>query len=364
MGKCRLIQLKRKGSEGGMDLERNIEEFLMERGALKVGFATLETLAGGPPSADLTYVMPEARSAVSFALPLDRDKIRAYLSKRDHGAHEKDNIEMNIRSSRLAKELAIWLEEQGYASRRVHSNLVYRQEEPGWELLMHPDLSHRYVALRSGVGSLGWSGSVGMKGYGTAILLGTTVTEAELVPTDPVPPEESFCDNCKLCVSACASGLIEPKKETRVTLGGVEFTCSAKRNYMYCQFVCGGFTGLHKSGKWSTWSPGRYRIPDDEGELFATLARAVASYQRWPERKDDEGGYINPALTETTVRLTCGNCQVICWGDKEATKENYRLLASSGCVLQREDGSVEAMPPVEAESAFESMREEHRELYR
>jgi epoxyqueuosine reductase QueG len=347
-----------------MELENRIEEFLLERGALKVGFATLETLAGGPPSSDLTCIMPNARSAVSFALPLDREKIRAYLSKLDHAAHEKDNIEVNIRSSRLAKELALWLEEQGHASRRVHSNLVYRQEEPGWELLMHPDLSHRYVAARSGVGSFGWSGNIGIKGYGTAILLGTTVTEAELEPTDPVPADETFCDNCKLCASACASGLIEPRKETEVTLGGVNFTYSAKRNYMFCQFVCGGFTGLHKSRKWSTWSPGRYTIPEDEGELFETFARAVGNYQRWPERKDDPGGYVNPALTETTVRLTCGNCQVICWGDKEATKENYRLLTSSGCVLQREDGTVEALPAGEAETAFESMSEEHQGLYR
>jgi epoxyqueuosine reductase len=347
-----------------MALEKKIEEFLLERGALKVGFATLETMAGGPPSADLTYVMPAARSAVSFALPLDREKIRAYLSKRDHASHEKDNIELNIRSSRLAKELALWLEEQGHPSRRVHSNLVYRQEEPGWELLMHPDLSHRYVAARSGVGSFGWSGSIGMPGYGTAILLGTTVTEAELEPTDPVPENESFCDDCKLCVSACASGLIEAKKETRVTLGGVDFTYSAKRNYMRCQLVCGGFTGLHKSGKWSTWSPGRYTIPEDDTGLFETLGRAIGNYQQWPERKDDLGGYVNPALTETAVRLTCGNCQVICWGDKEATKENYRLLTSSGCVIQREDGSVEALPAAEAAAEFESMPEDHRELYR
>ena len=34
-----------------MTLEKRIEEFLRERGALKVGFATLETMAGGPPSA-------------------------------------------------------------------------------------------------------------------------------------------------------------------------------------------------------------------------------------------------------------------------------------------------------------------------
>jgi epoxyqueuosine reductase QueG len=36
---------------------------------------------GGAPSADLSYVLPEAKSAVSLALPLDLDEIRAEPSK-------------------------------------------------------------------------------------------------------------------------------------------------------------------------------------------------------------------------------------------------------------------------------------------
>ncbi len=35
-------------------LEKEIEQFLLDRGAINVGFATLDTLAGGPPSSDLT----------------------------------------------------------------------------------------------------------------------------------------------------------------------------------------------------------------------------------------------------------------------------------------------------------------------
>ena len=89
------------------------------------------------PSADITYIMPEARSAVSFALPLDREKIQPLPFKRDHAAHEQDNIELNVRASRLAKELALWLEEKGHAAKRVVANLNYRQEEEGWQLLMH-----------------------------------------------------------------------------------------------------------------------------------------------------------------------------------------------------------------------------------
>ena len=54
---------------------------MLEQGAIKVGFATRETLAGGPPSADITYIFDEAQSAICLAVPLDRDKIRAFFRK-------------------------------------------------------------------------------------------------------------------------------------------------------------------------------------------------------------------------------------------------------------------------------------------
>jgi epoxyqueuosine reductase len=347
-----------------MSLEKEIEDYLRERGALKVGIATRETLSGGPPSTDLSYILPEARSAVSFALPLDREKIRLYLSKRDHAAHEQDNFQTNTRSSRLAKELALWLEEKGFVSKRVISNTVYRTEVEGWELSMPPDLSHRYVAARSGVGSFGWSGNIGLKGYGSAIILGTTVTEAELQPTEPESPEESFCDMCKRCVAACPSGMFDAKKEMSVTVGGVTFTHSARNSYIPCQFVCGGFTGLDPAeGKWSTWSPGRYSIPDDEDRLMEVFMRAVENYGKWPERTDDPGGYENPALADQNLRLTCGNCQIICWGDHKETRDNYRMLKRSGCVLQRENGDIEVLPARAASRAFDALDPEHRGLY-
>ncbi|MBT4269412.1 MAG: hypothetical protein HN580_14890 [Deltaproteobacteria bacterium] len=54
-----------------MSLNGLIEEFLLERGALKVGFANKETLAGGPPSADLelepTEPEPESKSSAAIS---------------------------------------------------------------------------------------------------------------------------------------------------------------------------------------------------------------------------------------------------------------------------------------------------------
>ncbi|ABW65987.1 4Fe-4S ferredoxin iron-sulfur-binding domain-containing protein [Desulfosudis oleivorans] len=349
-----------------MKFEEPIREFLAERGALRVGFCTRETLAGGPPSADLTYVLPSARSAVTFALPLDRDIMRQCLAKKSQFAFEQHNIDVNLKAGRIAKELALWLEEKGYKSVRIHANNVYRKDEPNWQLAMRPDVSHRYLAVRSGVGSFGWSGNVGIKGYGSAIILGSVVTELALEPTPPLPPEEGFCDRCKLCVASCPSGMFHDSRETSVTLGGQTFSYSERISYLPCQLVCGGFTGLSKNKKWSTWSPGRYVIPDpaDENSQMETLVRAVGNYTKWPRRSDGDGGFENNAFGGLNIRLTCGNCQMVCRGDREETKENYRLLTTSGCVIQREDGTIEVLGAEDAAREFERMPPEHTTLYR
>ena len=245
----------------------------------------------------------------------NHDFIRAFLSKQDRSAHEADNLKTNIRATDLAWEVAEFLKKSGFEARGISSNLKYRKEVPGWEITMPPDLSHRYIAVRSGVGSFGWSGNVGIKGFGTAIILGTCITEAELQPTDPIPEDQGFCDKCKLCVSACAVEMIEKEKEMSVTLGGQKFTHAARRSYLLCQFCCGGFTGLHKSKKWSTWSPGRFQVPDKEEELKKELLRAVSLYNQRPIMP---GGYTH-SIGGLKQYMTCGNCQIVCWGDKKET---------------------------------------------
>lgn len=343
-----------------MGLSEDIKDLVLSKGAIAVGIATVDTLAGGPPSIDLNYKLTGARSAISFALPFNKNHIRAFLSKKDRSAHELDNIQTNLSATDLSWEIAEFIKKSGFESRGLSSNLKYRKEVPGWEITMPPDVSHRYIAARSGVGSFGWSGNVGIKGFGAAIILGTCLTQAELVPTDPLSEKDGFCDKCKLCVSACAVGMFEKDRETSVTLGGISFTYAARRSYLLCQFCCGGFTGLHKSGKWSTWSPGRFKVPEKEDELLKELLRAVSFYNRRPAMP---GGYTHPAAGGIRQYMTCGNCQIVCSGDKEETARNLKLLHKSGCVLQRPDGSLYALPPEEAAAAFEKMDKERKKFY-
>ncbi len=375
-----------------MSLNKELEAFLIERGAMKVGFVTKETLEGGPPSTDLTYVLPEAESAIIFALPLDKEKIRAFLRKDLPNGFidlQKNNNYARQNAFRLAKEAGALLENKGYKTYSVLPDWVGRtdiRKKSPLEIL--PNISFRALALRAGVGSLGWNGFVGMKGWGTAIVLCAVVTNAKLEPTDPIPPEDSFCTKCKICVKVCPFRTISNDEEDTFIVGGYDVT-RGKRDIARCMIVCSNITGLEKDKKWSTWSPGRYEYPKDDNEVLRTLMRGAKAsgpfgikrpeppdnyFKRYEFDKDiEERQMITkgdlyrrmnlPAKLGDIVRLSCGNCQLSCGKDAKETQENFELLINSGCVVQKEDGEIVILPPDEAEKLFDSLEENHKKLY-
>jgi len=337
-----------------------MKEYAISYGAVRVGFATLQTLKGGPPSTDLEFILPGARSAISIAVPLNKDFIRAFLAKKDRISHERDNKQTNMKATGIAAYLAQQLEQRGYPAKGVVANESYREGE-GWKRTdMHPDLSHRYVAVRSGVGWFGLSGNVLTPQYGAAVILATCVTAAALESTDPLPPEENYCNRCKLCFASCCSGMMDPKMETTVTLGQQEFHYSARRSYHRCDFVCGGMTGLHPSKKWSTWSPGRFPMPEEDQAFRDALIKGLKAYNRRPPLEE---GAPQILMRGKKIYQTCGNCQLLCWPDLEDRKENYRLLTSSGAIIQKPDGSLERVSAQEAEAYVMALGEERRSLY-
>jgi hypothetical protein len=227
---------------------------------------------------------------------------------------------------------------------------------------MPPELSLRYVAVRSGVASFGWSGNVGIKGIGTTIILGGVVTDAELTATDPVPPEDEFCTKCKICTKVCALRMFSDTEETEISLGVYKFHYSERIDKRRCHIVCGGFSGLDKTREWSTWSPGRYPYPETEKELSRLYVISIGNAAKWPKIDDGSNGYDDPKLGGK-VQLTCGNCQIICWGDPKETAKNYKILKNSGCIIQEETGELRNLSKKEAEQYFNSLPKKRRKLY-
>ena len=351
-----------------MTLEQTIEEMLLEGGAKKVGFATLETMSDGPTGADITYLLPEAQSAISFYVPFGKEMILKYLGKEDpnvRGIHEEENLEIHRIIWRASQRVKHWLVEQGYKGISVIPNNHYRTDIPGWQVSLPPELSLRYLAVRSGVASFGWSGNVGTKEHGTAIILGGIITDAKLEPTSPIPESESFCDECKICTKVCAYQMFSPSEETIVTIGGKDFNYSKRLNKMRCFLTCGGCNGLHFSGKFSTWSPGRYDCPKNDKEVTRLMSLAMTSLRKRPLIKDSSSGYQPASFGGMgRIQLTCGNCQFVCAGNPKETAQRYKLLVNSGCVIQREDGTLEVFPTNKAQKEFDKMPLKRQKWYR
>jgi len=149
-------------------------------------------------------------------------------------------------------------------------------------------------------------------------------------------------------------------EETTVTLGGEDFSYAKRRSYNRCDYVCGGFSGLHQSGKWSTWSPARFPIPENDDEFRGALINAAGPFVGRPKMNC---GLYHPLVPGDLLEFTCGHCQFICHPDKEVRQERFNMLANSGVVVQNEDGSREAVSPEEAKKRLAAMSPERRALY-
>jgi epoxyqueuosine reductase len=64
----------------------------------------------------------------------------------------------------------------------------------------------REAAARSGVGFYGKNTMLITRRFGSWVVLGTLITEAELEPT---PPLDTDCGSCTLCIEACPTGALD-----------------------------------------------------------------------------------------------------------------------------------------------------------
>jgi len=107
-----------------IELTEALKKMALALGAFKVGIATTETLSGGPPSADLTYVLPEAKSAVCFALAFDQNLVDPYFRKEDHESLEITKVRTTTLANGIALEMADFLQQSGYKAVPQSANFV------------------------------------------------------------------------------------------------------------------------------------------------------------------------------------------------------------------------------------------------
>jgi epoxyqueuosine reductase len=142
----------------------------------------------------------------------------------------------------------------------------------------------REAAARSGVGFYGKNTMLITRRFGSWVVLGTLITEAELEPT---PPLDADCGSCTLCIEACPTGALDEPgvldanrclsywtqsadaipEPYRAELGSQVYGCDI------CQDVCPWNRGIEKrrSGQ----------VPPPESEPHVSLVD-------WLEASDEE----------------------------------------------------------------------------
>jgi hypothetical protein len=332
------------------ELEHRIKTIAKENGAALVGLASKDRLVDAPPSADPAYLLPSARSVISFAIPYERKALREFFSKSSWRAFNLDKKQNTRCLYRIGDHLVDLLKTEGFDALAVDINNNYRPE-PGASdvseiVAMVPDFSHRYGAVAAGIGRLGWSGNVMTPRYGSAVLLGTVLTSAKL-ESDPLV-EENPCDRCKMCVASCPVEMMHTKQSVKVSVAGITEEIAEKRTNNCCWIGCDGYHGLSADKKWTNWSPYRLATPlpeeDPAVDGLCTLLRkadpdvspdALNIYTHYRQ------SFFDPDYLFFSV---CGNCANVCWPDREDRIANRKLLADSGIVVLRTNGERTAVP--------------------
>ena len=321
-----------------MKVKDQIKAIARENGAALVGIASRERLNDAPPSGDPDYLLPATRSVISFVIPHDRKIVRDFLGKKDWLSKCADRKLQYQKVYAIADRLADFLSEKGFEARGVYANGTYRPEPDTIYNRPIPDFSHRYAAVAAGLGQLGWSGSLMTPQFGSAVVLGSVLTSAE-VEADPLL-EENPCDQCKLCTTVCPVEMIDNKETVLVTVAGREYTIAKKKINACCSLGCQGYHSLGPNKKWSTWSPYRvdYPLPEDEAEL-AKLTRRIQEADPGSQARGAKLTHRERSLDEKELIPThCGNCGEICWEKREDRQKNQRLLMDSGIVVLNTDG--------------------------
>ena len=322
-------------------LEVEIKSAALKEGAIRVGIARREAFSQAPPSADMGYEKPWANAVVSFAVPLGTHWIKDFLGKVTRLEFKRVLFENYHKVYRIGALIEERLKKAGFEAHNIVPNGLYRPDHTFEKTVPDPDLkpplSLRYMAVGAGVGTFGWSGNVMVPRAWSNVYLGGVLTDALLSPDSLL--EEKLCDNCRICTQVCPMGFMDPKEKTTVMIGGREYIYNKKRGDYRCFIGCGGYTGISRDGKWSSWSTGKTALPDDDSLLpgvYARLRDDPANMMAAKNTTFGSKGVLDRSLENTNP--TCAHCSTVCSGPLELRRELMNLLFASGIVEKDKNG--------------------------
>jgi epoxyqueuosine reductase len=195
-----------------MSLNIRIQTTLKEKGADLVGFADVRDLP-----ADMTEGLS---AAVSIAVRLD-PSIVSEISNGPTQRYYQEYVRVNELLGQLCSQIASLLTTCGKWARAIEATTANFDNGT-----LSMPVQHKTIATRAGLGWIGKSALLITEEYGSAVRLGSVLTDAELETGEPIV--KSRCGECHKCVDFCPAGAIT----------GSNWSLGAPRESMFDAFVC------------------------------------------------------------------------------------------------------------------------------
>jgi ferredoxin len=178
-----------------------LRQVCLEAGADDAGFVEIDCPAIADQKMDILWLLPKTKTLISLVVRMNRENIRT-------PARSIANLEFHHttdETNEAARKIVAALERIGV--RAVNGGAVgFPMEADRWGTKMWL-VSHKPVAVAAGLGRMGIHRNVIHPKFGSFILLGTVLMDAE-VSEYSHPIDYNPCLECKLCVAACPTGAI------------------------------------------------------------------------------------------------------------------------------------------------------------
>lgn len=164
----------------------NLEKYILELGANKVGFADLSEI----PSSHRSHL----KYGISIAKAIDPEIVR-HIAGGPNQNYYKEYMKLNAELDQIALRVSEKIKSMGYEAIAKTTTTVSYDER------LHTDLPHKTVATRAGMGWIGKCALLITNEYGSALRFTSVLTNLKLETA--VPVNESKCGNCTLCTQIC-----------------------------------------------------------------------------------------------------------------------------------------------------------------
>lgn len=179
-----------------MEYQQKLQQKLIEAGAAAVGFADISRHKS---KTDISY--PYAVSIMYKLSYSIMDEIKNAPTYQYFSHYRIVNTQLDLLSLHAVRIL----EDNGFKAYPVAASQSIPNELDKYSGV----ISHKLVAVESGLGFIGKSNLLVTERFGSRIRLASVLTDA---PFETGSPIKCLCGECDLCVKACPSGAISGKE--------------------------------------------------------------------------------------------------------------------------------------------------------